>query len=531
MGIVVQKSAFKPGVYRGKPLTAAKLREYAEGTNKALAAGVPIPALERHAKLGANDAETNSVHATAGAGWLKSVEVEADGSLSWKIDVPQRIETGIKDGTVRFTSPEFRNNYEAADGRYRGPIVRHVAFTPVPKTHDQGEIALAMSEDACQFSEADYQGPADEQFSEYNVPAEHKEHDATLNKHGYSHVGELHNKENVRSVYRHSNGMSVDVTHGSDHWQHSGGTSGNGHQSLSDHLGKTHAPQSQFSEDSEFPTKKKPDDEAPPAAEEKPPEIPATPKDPPNPDAPPKTTDSSKVNALREGCAQLGLVLPSDFDFGGMAPEAVDLMVAVVNTALKAKQSSEAKPETPAEPPEQEANPSWAFSEEELETIPAEVQPAYLTAKKIVLAQRAEIAKRDQQITQFAEERAQHVAEKAANAREKAVANVSALKLPPGLRKTLLEKLKSTDAVQFSEDGEQPTLTIEQAGEMFAKSLPKSVQFDETPATDAEHPDGEQFFEGDNPKGIPKTPEAAKKLIEKMNFDFGMTTKPKPAAV
>jgi hypothetical protein len=37
-----------PGKYRGKLLSAAKLRAFVEGTNKALAAGVVIPALRKH---------------------------------------------------------------------------------------------------------------------------------------------------------------------------------------------------------------------------------------------------------------------------------------------------------------------------------------------------------------------------------------------------------------------------------------------------------------------------------------------------
>ena len=159
MVAVIQKKAFKPGTYKGQLLSAERLRQFAEGTNKALAAGVPIPGLKKHAKLAADDKETEEFAATDGAGWLKSVEVDEDGSIGWKLDVPKEVAAGIKDGSIRFTSPEFRDNYAAADGRYTGPIIRHVAFTPLPKAHDQGALAVAMSEGVFQFGEDDYEGP------------------------------------------------------------------------------------------------------------------------------------------------------------------------------------------------------------------------------------------------------------------------------------------------------------------------------------------------------------------------------------
>jgi len=51
MPTLKQKSSFGPGKYRGIPFDRDRLLRYVEGTNKALAAGVPIPLLDRkHAK-------------------------------------------------------------------------------------------------------------------------------------------------------------------------------------------------------------------------------------------------------------------------------------------------------------------------------------------------------------------------------------------------------------------------------------------------------------------------------------------------
>jgi hypothetical protein len=394
MATVVQKSAFKPGKYRGKALAADLLRQFAEGTNKAIAAGVPIPALEKHATLAADDKETERIAATAGAGWLKKVIVEEDGSIGWELDVPEKIEQGIKDGTIKFTSPEFRPHYSAADGRYSGPLIRHVAFTPLPKAHDQGALALAMSEDAYQFGEDDYEGPAD---------------------------------------------------------------------------------------------KDKNDPPADPPKE-------SAPADPPkNPDSPPKATDKSKIEALRECFSVLGVELTSDW-----TPEkdgAIDELLAAMKTLAKAQAEAESKPEEP-EQPEVKESQAMPFSEDEIAALPPALQ-----AKARKANDAAKLA--HEQALQFAEERER-------TQRETLTHKAKAANIAPGAKAALLNHLGT---VQFSESGEEPSLTVETAIELLEKATPPGMQFGEADVKEVTHPDGETFFTGD---GEP-TPEQAEEIARRIH--------------
>ena len=142
---------FRPGVYRGVPYTPTDLRQYAENSNAAIAGGIAIPLIDRHARIGAGDAETEAAAGTDGRGWAKSFGFE-DGWLWGEVEVtdPQAAE-GIDNGSIKFVSPEFRPNYQSDDGRDFGKVIRHLALTPTPANQHQGPIQ--------QLSEQDYEGP------------------------------------------------------------------------------------------------------------------------------------------------------------------------------------------------------------------------------------------------------------------------------------------------------------------------------------------------------------------------------------
>lgn len=171
MATLRQRTSFGPGIYRGHQFSIDRLRSFVEGTNAAIAAGVPIPLLKRHAPINASDSDTVQFAKEEGSGWVKKVELEPDGSIAWEADnVPDDVAKNISLGTIKFTSPEFRPHYEAEKaGVYRGPVIRHFAFTPTPGNPHQGNIevvneSVALSE-CIQLSEADYMGPV-EQFGE-----------------------------------------------------------------------------------------------------------------------------------------------------------------------------------------------------------------------------------------------------------------------------------------------------------------------------------------------------------------------------
>lgn len=163
MPTLKQKSSFGPGKYRGIPFDRDRLLRYVEGTNKALAAGVPIPLLDRrHAKPGATDKETAEEAEVQGVGWLTKLSLDENDSIEWEAkDVPQAVIDEVKTGTKRYTSPEFRDSYtNEKEGVYEGPIVRHITFTPLPGNPHQGELvpleSIALTElGVFQFSEMD----------------------------------------------------------------------------------------------------------------------------------------------------------------------------------------------------------------------------------------------------------------------------------------------------------------------------------------------------------------------------------------
>lgn len=399
MATVIQRSAFKPGRYKGRNLSALTLRQFAEGTNKAISLGIPIPGLQKHTDIfAADDAETSRFSATAGAGWLKKVLVEDDGAIGWEIDAPPpEIEKGVKDGTIKFTSPEFRFNYRSADGKYEGPIIRHVAFTPLPKAHDQGALTLAMSEGVCVFSENDFDGPPD------------------------ADKGGDGDKEKTGD---------------------------------------------------------------PPAKEK-------------NPDSPPKATDKTKMEALRECFSVLGAELTSDWTWEKEGAQ--DELLAALKTLAKAKQEQETEQDDPEEPETKDSQNAMPFSEEDIAAMPAAQQNKARKANETAKAHA-------EQVLQFSEERS-------ATKRKEAAAAVKSARLPPALKKQLLGMVEDSNVVQFSEEGEQPTLTIQRAASLFTEAIPPSLQFDESDAKDIEHPDGEKFFKGD----VPPTEEEAEAIARRIH--------------
>lgn len=81
-----------------------------------------------------------------------------------------------------------------------------------------------------------------------------------------------------------------------------------------------------------------------------------------NPDMPPKATDKTKLAAVVAGLGQLGVVLPSDFDFS--ADGSLDILLASLNTLIGAQNEAEAE-EQEAEAEDEEkpmtvADPGYA---------------------------------------------------------------------------------------------------------------------------------------------------------------------------
>jgi hypothetical protein len=160
----VEQTFLRPGRYRVggelRDYSAGILRAFRDGTRAVLAAGHSIPLFFAHKPLGAVDGGPvqDAGQATADTvGWLRGIDQTQDGALRATIDVtdPAAAEK-IKNGSIRFTSPEMVPEYIDGHGREFKNVVRHMALTSIPRSPDQGDFAVAG---AAQFSLDDFEGP------------------------------------------------------------------------------------------------------------------------------------------------------------------------------------------------------------------------------------------------------------------------------------------------------------------------------------------------------------------------------------
>lgn len=367
--IVKQKTAFGPGVYRGQTFDSVRLKRFVDGTNLAIAAGIPVPLLKRHAKLKASDTETDDAAKREGVGFLKKLAIAEDGSIEWEADgVPEDAAKAINDKTLRFTSPEFRENYKSEkEGVYTGPIIRHFAFTPLPGNPHQGEIrvesgsnisALALEESLedgiFQFDESEREPLVSQHAEKSHLYGVH-EYDSAIGDYALKDLYDDEETAKSQAAGIPYNGM----IHGIANPPAKVMKYPKSHKVVK-------AYQAAGNKIHQFAEKKPPKDEAP---EEEvvegglPPEMPlpnAPIVDPGmvNPDILPPVFDRMKTAAVLSGLADKGIILPSDFDFSSGA--SLDILLAALNSSLKAERDAEAKNQQPlmeSPPPTEAAMP------------------------------------------------------------------------------------------------------------------------------------------------------------------------------
>lgn len=170
---IFKQTSFRPGRYRigmtdGKPVfrdyKPEDVAKIAEGTRAVLAAKRHVPLLLEHAEPGAADGaprDRKAAEVKHGAGWLKDVKIGNDGAMELVLDVADKaIAQKLKDGSVRFTSPEIRSKWIDGTGQEFSDFISHVALTHNPRNPDQSAIVeVAETETAIQFSLDDYEGP------------------------------------------------------------------------------------------------------------------------------------------------------------------------------------------------------------------------------------------------------------------------------------------------------------------------------------------------------------------------------------
>jgi len=207
-----------------------------------------------------------------------------------------------------------------------------------------------------------------------------------------------------------------------------------------------------------------------------------------NPDMPPKATDKSKLSAVLAGLNQKGIVLPSDFCFDD--EHSIDVLLAAINSSIKAEMEAEAEAEPDDE--DNKANVTDApmpFSEEDLAALPVRVRQAILREQEQLQQEREKRKQAELKAQQYEEEKENLRNE---TARNEAVSKINAAKIPPTLKNRLLASYQSSDnCVQFSEGKEKPSFSGVEVAEMLASSLPPSLQFEVEDVKEAESPKGQ----------------------------------------
>lgn len=149
-------------------VTRQEIADYVTGTKQLLAAGFAPPVLFEHADPGSDEGAPKSRRDEKadlirhGAGWLADVAIGDDGAASYVLDVTDsEAARKIDEGSIKFTSPEFRSAWIDGAGNVHRNIWSHVALVHRPKNADQSPLVEVR-----QFSLEDLMADDDEKDDE-----------------------------------------------------------------------------------------------------------------------------------------------------------------------------------------------------------------------------------------------------------------------------------------------------------------------------------------------------------------------------
>ncbi len=502
--MLVEQMFLKPGRYKGIDLTAQDLEEYAAGTNRAIKLGVAIPVIERHAAPGLGEDyysqfATEADSALTTKGWLQGVKVNSDGSLSYTLDITDPdVAKAINNKSIKYTSPELRENYVTGSDEPIGRVFRHVALTATPRNRNQSEFT-AVEPAAMQFSLDDYEATtfADDDDSVKGEAGEDtgggvREELNRLLDSGMSaaEIGRLTNRDES-TIQAIASGKIENPPAALL-------------KTLKDLKSKKSKETTQMADDDKEKDEKdkKPeflDESASETADDK---IEDTPG-PDNPDMPQNTDADPEMEAIIGNLAALGIELPAELNLADPASRQALL------AALKTKVAADAANKTETEPKEEEevvavsSAPNSQFSEDVIKE-----------ASPVEAAMMKEINSHKEKITQFSDERATLKTE-AVN--EKHRQEIQSANISKPVKEALLAKIGT---VQFSDGDEKPTFSMDDMIQLAKDSTPKGMQFSDDPKT----VDNLSFLEGEDAVSA----EAAVETNKQLNKVAGYQTKPEP---
>ena len=482
-----------PGTYRVgdkmRTVTADDLAEYMAGTVAALDAGLSIPVLSRHAKMGSDEGgpqfSRDDSSAVDGVGWLIDMKQETDGSLVHTIDVtdPEHLKS-IDNGSIRFTSPEFCENYTDGKGRKFGGMIRHTAFTPTPRNPDQGEFTPEAAAQFSQFSMDDFVGEG-QQFDHIlsDDPPEVKAASQTIARALLESLGIFFPPESDLDLSE----AEMDKLVATAEVIESAKKKARAAQQAAEKESPIDSPSAFAEDDSKkkpFPPEEKQGVSDNPVPDSQSSDIPAdqvaNTEDPPaNPDLPTDPKIGQNATAVIAQLSALNIELPADLEF----PEGpyLDVVLAALKTATKMKAEAEVEEKPKDQTVIEEPNTAGQFDEFDESTMDP--------LQKALVEEVRSLRKGAEKSAQFSEDQQNDMN------RARLVAKVRTAKIPPGMRNEILAMASS---VQFSEGDEVSTLSLGDVVDLVEKYIPEGMQFDADKTTTESHPEGEEFFSGDN---------------------------------
>lgn len=164
--IQFSQTFLKPGRYQVGPdrfrdFTAQDLQLSIAETTRMIADGNAVPVIYEHPSPGSAAGaprQSKADQVRNGAGWLNRLAQGSDGSASHVLDITDSVAARkVKEGSIRFTSPEIRESFTDGKGRTYRNVFSHFALTHKPRMAGQEPLKQVAGgvEGALQFSLAD----------------------------------------------------------------------------------------------------------------------------------------------------------------------------------------------------------------------------------------------------------------------------------------------------------------------------------------------------------------------------------------
>lgn len=166
-----------PGANDLRTFSTDELAAYVDNTRAMMFdGGLSVPVLSEHAPPGSEEGgpvPNQFADAIKTAGWLKDVQFNpATGEAKAFYEITSKpYLNAIKEGSIRFTSPELRESYVDGLGRQWGETFAHFALTPKPRNPAQTQLSVAdggTPQFAMQFSMTDAVGIDPLQFAGFS---------------------------------------------------------------------------------------------------------------------------------------------------------------------------------------------------------------------------------------------------------------------------------------------------------------------------------------------------------------------------